>query len=195
MTPTGFTDVDAPWPTDAWSCSTPEEQGVDSTRLLEMLRTVKNKNIGIDGLLVIRNGRLIMEMYRYPYQAESLHHVYSCTKSFISALIGIAIEQGGMKGSSQRLTDFFSDRQIANLDEAKRTITLGNLLTMSGGYTWLGGMLEQPTLQEWWQSLDASWDQRPVLADRSAGNQHRRLGAMVETAGYGEARISLYERR
>ena len=67
MTPNGFTDRDAPWPADTWSCSTPEEQGVSPSHLLDMLETVKNENIGIDSLLVIRNGRLIMEMYRDPY--------------------------------------------------------------------------------------------------------------------------------
>jgi len=149
-----FTGYDDVWPGDIWPCSTPEDQGVDSTRLLDMLKVVKSKNIGIDALLVIRNGQLIMEMYRYPYKADTLHHIYSCTKSFTSALIGIAIEEGRIKGLSQRIEDFFSDRQIANLDKAKRTITLGNLLTMSSGYKWLGGMLEQPTLQEWWKSPD-----------------------------------------
>jgi CubicO group peptidase (beta-lactamase class C family) len=149
-----FTDFDEVWPADTWSCSTPEAQGVDSTRLLDMLKAVKSNNIGIDGLLVIRNGRLIMEMYRYPYKADTLHHIYSCTKSFTSSLIGIALEQGRIKGPSQCIEDFFYDRQIANPHKAKRTITLGNLLTMSSGYEWIGGMLEQPTLQEWWQSAD-----------------------------------------
>ena len=142
------------WPGDTWPCSTPEEQGVDSRWLLDMLKVVKSRNIGIDGLLVIRNGRLIMEMYRYPYKPDTIHHVYSCTKSFMSALIGIAIAQGKIKGPYQRIEDFFSDRRFAHFDKAKLTITLANLLTMSSGYEWPGGMLEQPTLHQWWQSPD-----------------------------------------
>ncbi len=88
---------------------------MDSVRLLDMLETVKKNSIGIDALLVIRNRRLILEMYRYPYTADALHHIYSCTKSFTSALIGIAVENGMIESLSQRMMDIFSDRPIANL--------------------------------------------------------------------------------
>jgi CubicO group peptidase (beta-lactamase class C family) len=143
-----------PWPTTGWPTSTPEEQGVDSAQLVEMLDFMEDLSYPIHSLLIIRNGHLIMEAYRYPYDADTLHAIMSCTKSFTSALIGIALEQGYITDVNRPVIEFFPDRQIANLDEAKQGMTLEHLLTMSGGFDWPGGMTEQPTLSEWTQSPD-----------------------------------------
>jgi CubicO group peptidase (beta-lactamase class C family) len=140
-----------PLPAGGLAYSTPEEQGIDSAVLVTMLNHVKTGRTAIDSLLVMRNDRLVMEAYRYPYDATSLHAINSCTKSFTSALIGIAIGEGRIRGVHQRLPDFFTD---TGLDSAKRDITLEDLLTMSGGFEWPGGMMEMPTLREWWQSPD-----------------------------------------
>ena len=142
------------WPTSDWPRSTPEAQGIDSVRLTEMLGEVLEKNVAIDALLVIRNGRLVLESYRYPNTSTTLHSIYSCTKSFISALIGIALEQGKLKNVQQQVVDFFSDYRIVNLDKAKKDMTLRDLLTMSSGFRWLGGMPEEPTFDEWTGSSD-----------------------------------------
>jgi CubicO group peptidase (beta-lactamase class C family) len=57
------------------------------------------------------------------------------TKSFISALIGIAIEQGYIKGVNEKLFGFFPEyRNIANLDERKKSIILKDVLTMTAGF-------------------------------------------------------------
>ena len=45
-------------------------------------------------LLIIRNGKIIDETYFFPYQKDDMINIHSCTKSIISALVGIAIEEG-----------------------------------------------------------------------------------------------------
>jgi CubicO group peptidase (beta-lactamase class C family) len=132
----------APWPTADWARSTPEEQGMDSARLAAMLDTINDNGIYIDGMVVIRNGYLVLEGYRHPFEADSLHTIMSCTKSVISALVGIAIAQGSLRGPDQRVAEFFPDWDISVPDHAKRDVTIGNLLTMSGGFEWPGGMRE-----------------------------------------------------
>ncbi len=65
------------------------------------------------------------------------HYCNSVTKSFTSALIGIAIDQGKINGVDEKLLSFFPEyNEIANLDERKESITLENVLTMSAGFTW-----------------------------------------------------------
>ena len=144
----------APWPTDGWPTSTPEEQGIDSTRLAEMFEAVASAHYNIDSLLIVRNGYVVAEMYHHPYAALTLHHIFSSTKSFTSTLIGMALARGDISSLDQRVIDFFPDRTIANLDDYKRAMTLDDLLTMSSGFDWRGGMLENPSLDEWTSQPD-----------------------------------------
>src|SRR5512134_3322428 len=77
------------WPTSAWRTSSPEQQGMDSAKLVAMLTEIQDKDYPIHGLVIIRNGYLVLEMYTRPFHATSRHYIASATKSFTSALIGI----------------------------------------------------------------------------------------------------------
>ena len=93
--------------TDDWSTSTPEEQGMDSALLVEMLETIDQQNYGIDAVVVVRNGVKVLDASIYPFERGERHVIYSCTKSVISALIGIAIEQGYIEGLDQPVLEIF----------------------------------------------------------------------------------------
>jgi CubicO group peptidase (beta-lactamase class C family) len=142
VTPVFAQEKSTPWPTDGWQTSTPEGQGMNSQTLAAMLDTIAAHDVPIHSVLVIRNGYLVLEAYNYPYAPDDLHTVYSVTKSITSALFGIALDQGFIEGGEQKMLDFFPDYTPANLDEAKQAITLDNLLTMSPGFEWPGGMAE-----------------------------------------------------
>jgi CubicO group peptidase (beta-lactamase class C family) len=126
----------AEWSTRGWRTSTPEQQGIDSGKLAELFDYVADKQLHLHSLLIVRNGYLVTEAYFFPYRPEALHGIYSCTKSFTSALIGIAMDKGFIRSVDPPLLDFFPDRTIANVDDRKRAITLENLLTMSSGLDW-----------------------------------------------------------
>ncbi|HJS29611.1 MAG TPA: serine hydrolase [Anaerolineales bacterium] len=128
-------DAPAPayWPTDAWQASTPEQQGLDSEKLVEMLEAVQEEQIDLHSLLIVRNGELVLEAYYDPYGPDDLHTLESNTKSVIAALVGIAIDQGKIKDVNQKLLDFFPDRSVVNIDRRKEAITLQDLLSMTSG--------------------------------------------------------------
>ena len=119
------------WPGTEWQTSTPEKQGMDSVKLLKVLNVLKNNNI--NSVTIIRNGHMVLDVYPHPNKKNTRHGIYSCTKSIISALIGIAIDEGYIKSIDTPIIDFFPERQIANLDENKKLITLRHLLIMSSG--------------------------------------------------------------
>ena len=121
------------WPTNGWPSSSPEEQGMDSALLAQAFETIDRRNLEIDSLLVIRNGIIVAEKYFSPYTQNSRHVLYSCTKSFISALVGMAIEDGYIEGIDQLVLDFFPERGFVNVDERKESMTLEDLLTMRSG--------------------------------------------------------------
>lgn len=124
------------WPTDGWRTSSPEEQGIDSTLLTEMMERIDESGIAIDSLLVARHGYLVFEEYPRQYDNESRHIIHSCTKSYTSALVGIAIEQGFINSTDDRLVDLLPNRTMVNLDARKEAITLEHLLTMTSGLEW-----------------------------------------------------------
>ena len=137
--PTQVSATGAYWPTEAWRTSTPEEQGMDPQRLAKMLTTIQQQHLNLHSLLIIRNGYLISETYFGVYQQDTRHELYSCTKSFVSTLIGIAMDKGYIDRTDRRIVDFFPEHAFANLDEQKEAMTLEDLLTMRSGLDWQEG--------------------------------------------------------
>ena len=82
------------WPTSGWRTSSPAEQGMDAAKLSKMLEAVKSQNLDLHSLLVIRNGVYRQRDLLRRQRPEHPHELYSCTKSFIATLIGIAIDKG-----------------------------------------------------------------------------------------------------
>jgi CubicO group peptidase (beta-lactamase class C family) len=52
---------------------------------------------GLTGLLVLQDGKRVFESYRQGHEATAVHISWSLAKSMISAMIGIAIEEGRIK--------------------------------------------------------------------------------------------------
>ncbi len=121
------------YPTEGWRMSRPEEQGIHSKHLLEMMESIKKNEYNIQSVTIIRNGYLVLDSSIYPFKDGQSHKMYSVTKSVTSALIGIAIDKGFIQDVNQTIVEFFPNRKILNLDDQKRSMTLKNLLMMTSG--------------------------------------------------------------
>ncbi|NOU97451.1 serine hydrolase [Paenibacillus sp. LMG 31456] len=119
------------WPTKGWKTAKPEEHGVDSAALAEMVEQFKGHNL--HSFALIRDGYLLAEGYNQETDADKRQPMYSVTKSVTSAITGMAIQEGILKGVDQKLKDFFPEVQK---DEKKANITIGNILTMTSGLEW-----------------------------------------------------------
>ena len=134
------------WPNQGWRISSPEEQGMSSEDLADMISIIMYAPISIDSVTLIRNGYIVLDAYFYPFQKNSAHIIHSCTKSITSTLIGIAIDKGYIKDVHHRLLDFFPELAPDNMTADKKGITLENVLTMATGleckdsykYKWQG---------------------------------------------------------
>jgi CubicO group peptidase (beta-lactamase class C family) len=146
------------WPTEGWKASTPEEQGMDSEILAEMFETIQAQNHGIDSVMVVRNGYIVADATVYPFRPSSRHVIHSCTKSIVSALIGIAIDEGYIASVDMPVLELFPDRTVANLDADKEAMTLEDVLMMATGldcqdsylYRWRG-LGEMERSEDWVQ--------------------------------------------
>lgn len=122
-----------PWPTKGWQTATPESQGFDSGTLADAFDFIREKQIPIHSLQVVRNGRLVLDAYFFPFHDGELHDGASVTKSITSTLIGIAIGEGKISGVRAPALSLFPDYQIAHRDSRKDAITIEDLLTMTSG--------------------------------------------------------------
>jgi CubicO group peptidase (beta-lactamase class C family) len=175
------------WPTQGWLTSTPEEQGLDSAKLAEGLRQIQQKNIPIHSIIIVRNGRMLLNATFYPYAGQSPHSVASVTKSLTTSLIGIAIDQGKLS-LDDKLVSFFPDTSIANLDGQKNDITIRDLASMSSGLDCLYEPNE-PTVQameaspNWVQfGLDLPMAYKPGTHWEYCGVGMHLLSAILEKA-------------
>lgn len=132
------TPVDEPdyWPTEGWRTATPEEQGMSSAQLAAIFDYVAEEELEIHSILIVRNGYLVLEEYGHRHDAARQHILYSVTKSVTSALVGIAIEEGHIESVEQPILEFFPDRTFRNTDDAKRAISIEDVLTMRTGIDW-----------------------------------------------------------
>lgn len=120
------------WPTRGWQTAAPEEQGFDSARLAEGIQAMRDRQINIHSLLIVRNGKVLVDAVFYPYDGAATHEVASVTKSIMPALVAIAAEQGKLSLDAPMLS-FFPDRAVANRDAWKERITVRHLMRMSSG--------------------------------------------------------------
>ena len=140
----------------SWPVSSREAQGIDSGLLLEMLEDIREQHLGVHSVQIARNGVLVLDAYLPPFEEGERHNIYSCTKSIMSILIGIALDKGYIESLDQRVLDFFPERAVENLTEEKERLTLRHLLTMSTGldsrdsylYRW-AGLTRMRTSNDW----------------------------------------------
>jgi CubicO group peptidase (beta-lactamase class C family) len=100
--------------------SIPEEEGVSSRALIRLLEKLEFHNIPMHSLLIARHGSLVLEAYYKPYERNTLHRMFSETKSFTSLAIGL-LEADGKISLNDRICSFFpgiSSRQGPSLDGA-----------------------------------------------------------------------------
>ena len=128
----------AVWPTEGWATSTPEAQGMDSAALEDVYDHVRDSGASIRSLLVVRHGYLVAEEYFTPilYDVNDTHILFSVTKSVVSCLIGIAIDQGLIRGVGDTVLSYFPEYSGGITDPQKQNIRLQHLLTLTSGLEW-----------------------------------------------------------
>ena len=87
--------------------------------------------------LVVHDDRLVYERYFDGATRESLQTSFSAAKSFVSTLVGIAIDEGLIESIEDPVTDYLPE--LAARDPGFRQITLRHLLTMSSGIRYREG--------------------------------------------------------
>lgn len=122
---------------DGWEISSLAAEGINENAISEMIKKVLSGYYeGIHSIVLVKNGKLVLEEYFYGYDRMRLHDVHSVTKSITSILVGIAHDQGVFSSLDQRVYKFFPNHSQAAWVKEKRDISVGHLLTMTAGIDW-----------------------------------------------------------
>jgi len=172
---------------DGWLVDHVSTENIDETLLTELVNNIRD-NIDqfryIDGVLIAKNGRLVLnEQFKTELdftdgwagnQNIDLHILNSVTKSFASTLIGIAVDQEIIPDTDVLVHDYFTHKQpIANWSDVKASINLQDWLTMRHGYQW----------EEWNVSYFNSSNQNSQMNNSSDPMQFLLDQPMAETPG------------
>jgi CubicO group peptidase (beta-lactamase class C family) len=150
--PTGNYQYEIPEQTDdGWETASLASVGMDETPLRSWMNKLsKMGEHRIHSMLIIKDSMLVFEEYfsgdkfnlaqptgETGFDRNDTHNLCSVTKSFTSALIGIAIDKGFIQSVEQKVFDFFPEYAgILNSAPEKGNITLKHLLTMTSGIEW-----------------------------------------------------------
>ncbi len=133
---------------------------------------------GLKSLLVSFRDEIVLERYYNGAGPSRTTNVKSVSKSLLSALIGIAIEQGAIAGVDEPIGPYF-ERYLRGEDPRKSRITVEDLLTMRSGLertsgrnygawvssaSWVGYALRQPLIDEPGQSVEYSTGSTHLLS-------------------------------
>jgi CubicO group peptidase (beta-lactamase class C family) len=112
----------------------PSAHGVDPAGVAALISALDDDpRIEPHGLIVQRHGHRIVEAYWAPHSAGRTRLVYSLSKSFTSAALGLAIGEGRLD-----LDDLVADHLTAELegiaDERTRSIRVRDIASMASGH-------------------------------------------------------------
>jgi CubicO group peptidase (beta-lactamase class C family) len=132
---------------DGWQVASLVDEGMSETLLTAMVqRILDGTYAGIDSVAIARNNRLVLyvqvresvgEFDHWVSNTDPERHVlHSTSKSFTSALIGIAIDEGFIASVQVPFYDLFHYGAYDNWDPRKAEMTLEDALTMRLGLEW-----------------------------------------------------------
>lgn len=92
------------------------------------LESILEKNDTI-AFLVVHDDKIQLERYYQGHSASSISQLFSVTKSFTSALIGLAVDDGLIESTNQSIVEIIPELKSAGFNN----VTIHHLLTMMSG--------------------------------------------------------------
>lgn len=93
--------------------ATPESVGIDSEWIINFLDRLKSQELPLHSAIIMRHNKICTEAYYAPYTADTLHRMFSITKSFVSMAIGLLASDGKIS-LEDHIVDYFPEKQPEN---------------------------------------------------------------------------------
>lgn len=123
---------------DGWEVSSLLAEGIDIEPIEEISRQIREWESleEVLSLLIVKNGKLVHEVYSPYCQRNTLHVLASITKTVTSTLIGIAIDQGFIESVDAKVYELIPEFADEITDPSFKNISLKHILTMTSGLDW-----------------------------------------------------------
>jgi CubicO group peptidase (beta-lactamase class C family) len=124
------------WPTAGFKMEAPEKLGFDSAKL--------NSAVAFDtpyattqAVIVVRHGYVAAERYFGGTSAATQHESYSMAKSFTSALVGIAIAEGKIASTDDKICSAYPMQwDCTDASDPRSRITIDHAMNLTTGLMW-----------------------------------------------------------
>jgi CubicO group peptidase (beta-lactamase class C family) len=107
-----------------------------------MLKNIDDYEYPANSVIVVNQGTIVREIYYNDFSYSTQFNTYSVTKSFTSALVGIAIDQGIIGSVDDPVVSYFPNATFDHDSPEKQSVTIRHVLTMTSGFDYG----EDPTL-------------------------------------------------
>lgn len=109
----------------------PEAEGISSESLMNFLKRLENQDIAMHSAILMRHGKIVLETYYKPYDKNTLHRMFSITKSFVSLAIGLLQDEGKLS-LNDKIVSFFPEKLPAEgVHPYIAQITIRDMLRMA----------------------------------------------------------------
>ena len=133
--------------TDPLMISTPEEQGIPSRAIIDFFETIQKRDLEVDSIQIVRNGKLCLNAIARPYHEKSFHRIYSAAKGIVATAVLFAIQEGYFELHSRVIPLLPQEWIPDDLDERWERLTVYHLLTMTDGH-------DRDTMFQMWGKSD-----------------------------------------
>lgn len=125
---------------DGWTTSSLQEASLDAQKIAALVESIQRNAMTdpaapqVQGLLIARHGKLVVEEYFHGFSSERTHDTRSAGKTFASLMVGLAMQHSATLTPDTPVQSLFPQyKNLAHPDPRKRRITVANLMSMTSG--------------------------------------------------------------
>jgi CubicO group peptidase (beta-lactamase class C family) len=114
--------------------------------LADAIKALRGKDRDIHALVVLRNCKVVVELYAENVTRDHNHALYSVTKSILATLIGVLLKSGRLSSLDVSVADIVaaSTKLEADKLEKARRIRLKDVMSMASGLEFLNDPADHP---------------------------------------------------
>ena len=145
---------------DGWDVASLKDVGIAEKGIAEISQLIRDRDSydNVLSMLIVKNGKLVHEVYSPYCQRNTLHWMASITKTITSTLIGIAIDKGYIESPDSTLYELLPQFTEHFRDPLKKKIALKHIMTMTSGFDWNERVsYNNPSNSEWQMVESEDW--------------------------------------
>ncbi|MBD5494822.1 MAG: beta-lactamase family protein [Lachnospiraceae bacterium] len=109
--------------------TTPEAAGIPGKCIINFINRMSHRKVPMHSLLLMRHDKLVFEGYYAPYTADTLHRMFSISKSFTSIAIGLLAEEGKIS-LNDTIVKYFPEKLPSEVHPWIASMTIMDMLMM-----------------------------------------------------------------